>query len=241
MTGIAAVAFAVAVVAAIAQATTGFGSALVVVPLLTISLGPESAVVSATVMSAALSAYAMARHRRHVAWRSMLTVSMAALLGMPLGLLALSWLSERTLTALIGGVLLLFIFVIIRGFHLPQRSSTEAVVGIISGGLLTSTGMNGPPIVAAFQAMRLPPVTLRATLLSSLCFQDLAAVCGFASIGRISPVILFVVAAGLPGLALGWFVGDLIFARFRPRQFRWAILTMLTVSAVTALIQAIVF
>lgn len=241
MTGIAVLAFVVAGVAAVAQALTGFGSALVVVPLLTISLGPGPAVVSATVMSALLSAYAMARHRRDVAWRSMLTVSLAALLGMPLGLLALIWFSERTLTALIGGVLLLFIVVIVRGFHLRQRSSSEAVVGFISGGLLTSTGLNGPPIVAAYQAMRLPPVTLRATLLASLCVQDVAAVCGFAAIGRVSPVVLLVVAAGLPGLALGWFVGNRIFARFRPHQFRWAILTMLTVSAVMAITQAIAF
>jgi hypothetical protein len=164
----------------------------------------------------------MVRHRQQVAWGPVLWISVAALLGMPVGLLALLWLSARTLTVLIGLVLLAFIVVLIRAIHLPQRRAVEATVGFLSGTLLTSTGVNGPPIVAAFHAMRLPPVIFRGTLLATLCVQDVVAVCAFGALGQITPVCLVVMAAGLPGLALGWLVGDRVFARFRGAQFRWA-------------------
>lgn len=198
-----------------------------------------AAVVSATGMSAVISAYAMARHRDEVPWRPMLTVSLAALTGMPIGLLVLTGFSEKSLTLLIGLVLLVLIAVLARGLRLPRRRPVEAGVGFVSGGLLTSTGVNGPPIVAAFQAMGMPPSAFRATLLASLCVQDVVAVGGFAVIGQFSPVVLTVVGAGLPGLALGWLVGDRIFAQFRPGQLRWAVLAMLGVNAAMTLGQAL--
>lgn len=239
MTGIAALAFAVAVAAALAQAVTGFGSALVIVPLLTLVIGPQAAVVSATGMSAIISIYVTVRIHHQVAWKRMLTVSLAAILGMPLGLLALTRFSEKALTILIGVVLLVLVAAILCGLHLPQRWPIEAGVGFVSGGLLTSTGANGPPIAAVFQAMRLPPVTFRATMLASLCVQDTVAIFGFGAVGGISLEVLIVLAAGLPGLLLGWWGGNRLFARFHPNQFRWVVLAMLIISALAAVAQAI--
>ncbi|HET7358126.1 MAG TPA: sulfite exporter TauE/SafE family protein [Nocardioidaceae bacterium] len=239
MTVVAAVAFVVAVVAALAQAVTGFGSAMLVVPLLTLVVGPQAAVVSATTLSAIMSAYAMIRHRGQVAWGSMLIVSGTALFGMPVGLLALLWLNERILTGLIGGVLLVFLVVLMLGVQLPQRHAVDATAGFLSGTLLTSTGVNGPPLVAALQAMRLPPEIFRATLLAALCVQDLAAVGGFGALGQITPACLVVVTAGLPGLALGWLAGDRLFARLPVGRFRRAVLMMLALSASLAIARAI--
>lgn len=240
MTVVASAAFAVAVLAALAQAVTGFGSALLAVPLLTIVVGPHAAVVSVTALSAALSAYAVVRERRHVAWNAVVPTSVAALVGMPLGLLALLWLDTRTLTMFMGLVLLAFVVVLVRGVRLPRSRTVDVGAGFLSGGLLTSTGVNGPPLVAAFQAMDLERATYRATLLAILCVQDLIAVSGFGLLGQITPVCLVVIGAGLPGMALGWAVGDRLFSRFAAGQFRRVVLVMLTLSACVAIGQAVI-
>jgi len=238
MTEVAAAALLVAAVAACAQATTGFGFALVAVPLLTVILNPRTAVTSVTVLSAVLAAYGLLGNKRHVRWSAVATMSGTALIGMPIGFLALIWLSTQILSFLIALILFLFTILLIRGLHLERRRSVEAIAGLASGTMLTSTGMNGPPVVAVFQAMRMAPPVFRATLLATFLIQDLLAAIGFFLFGQMTVESLIVIIAGLPGIALGWFVGDYYFARLEEKRFRWIVLTMLVLSALLALLEA---
>jgi uncharacterized membrane protein YfcA len=84
------VAMLVFMLAAAAQAVTGFGLALVAVPFLTVAMGPVAAVVSTTVVSLALTAWASLRERAHVERRVAGRLVVSALLGMPAGLLLLA-------------------------------------------------------------------------------------------------------------------------------------------------------
>ena len=55
-------------VAAVAQATTGFGYALIAVPLLTLATDPRTAVVGAAISSMLLTVVLAVRERRFVRW-----------------------------------------------------------------------------------------------------------------------------------------------------------------------------
>jgi uncharacterized membrane protein YfcA len=94
--------------------------------------------------------------------------------------------------------------------------------------------MNGPPLVITLQAMRLRPDSFRATLQAVFCSQDAAAVVGFVAVGQMSRTALVAIAAGLPGLPLGWLLGDRVFTRIDQDVFRRVVLGMLVVSAVAA-------
>jgi uncharacterized membrane protein YfcA len=98
--------------------------------------------------------------------------------------------------------------------------------------------MNGPPLVVMLQAMGLRPHAFRATLQAVFCSQDTAAVVGFAIAGQIDHTVLVAVAAGLPGLPLGWLLGDRVFTGIDPSVFRRVVLAMLVVSAVAAAVSA---
>ncbi len=239
MTTVVAAAFLIAVVGALAQALTGFGSALLMVPLLASLVGPREAVVVATGLSALVSAYAMRRHRRHVAWGPTVTISAAALVGMPLGLLVMLWLDERFLTGLIGGVLLMSLVVLAGPVQLPRRRAFQAGAGFLSGAMLTSTGVNGPPIVLALHAMEQRPAAFRATLLATLCVQDTVALGALAAAGQVTLVSLVAVVAGVPGLILGWAAGDRLFVRWGNAYFRSAVVALVALSGIVALWQAV--
>ena len=75
--------------AGLAQAVSGFGSALIAVPILALTLGPTDAVVSVTMVSLALSGWAAIRERDHVDVPIARRMSIAGIIGMPLGLLLL--------------------------------------------------------------------------------------------------------------------------------------------------------
>ncbi|WP_181447084.1 sulfite exporter TauE/SafE family protein [Streptomyces sp. NTH33] len=224
--------------ASFAQALSGFGFALVAVPLLTLLTSPQNAIVVVTALGGVLSLAVCVHQRDHVNVRIAGLVSGAGLVGMPLGLLAMTVLSAPSLSVLIACVVLVFAFLIGRGMTFRRGAGPTVVSGVASGALLTSTGMNGPPLVAAFQAMGLAPREFRATLQATFCVQDALALAGFLAVGRLTVDGLLLVGVGLPGLLVGWWCGDRVFARTDSARFKKIVLGVLVASACVSLYQA---
>ncbi len=222
------------VLAALAQAASGFGSALVAVPLLALVIDPVPAVVAATSVSLVLTAGAWRRERQHTDPVRARTLTLAGLVGMPVGLVALAVLDADALGSLIAVVVLLLVAALALGLRLRPGPSTLIGSGMVSGALLTSTGMNGPPLVLALQD--LPPLRYRATLQAVFCGQDVVAVAGFVALGHFSGEVALLTATGVVGLPLGWFLGDRVFHRISPAAFRWVVLAGLAVTAVVLLV-----
>jgi uncharacterized membrane protein YfcA len=240
VTEIALGAFAIAALAAFAQSVSGFGSALVAVPLLSVLAGPRTAVVAITVLSIAMTALATVRERRHVQWRVAGTLAAAGLVGMPVGLVLLTALDARALTLVIAALVLVVTVMLARGWSVRPGPWARRSAGVLSGAMLTSTGMNGPPLVITLQALKLRADAFRATLQAVFCAQDVAAVAGFVAVGQLNRTALVAVAAGLPGLPLGWLLGDRVFTRINQDVFRRVVLGMLVVSALAAGASAVV-
>jgi uncharacterized protein len=225
-------------IAAVVQAVTGFGFALVAVPLLALVLDPVPAVVSTTVVSLLLSVVVVREDWLQIRWRDAAVVSVAGIVGMPLGLLVLTQVPTRALTAAIAVVLLASTVVVARGLRLPEGRGTEITVGLTSGALLTSTGMNGPPLVVAFQAQGMPPRTFRGTLSAVFLAQGVAAVALMAAVGQVSSEAMTAAAVGVPMLALGWLLGNRVFRSLDAPVFRRIVLGMLVLTAIVALVNA---
>jgi len=227
-----------AAIAAFVQASTGFGFALAVIPLLVPLTGPQNAIAAGTMLSGLLTLAAGSRERSLVHWPTARVVILCGMAGMPLGLLALRTMNPRVLTLLIGCLVLLFSVVIARGRTVRARTGVTLVAGTLSGVLLTSTGMNGPPLVAALQAMRMEPRCFRATLQVVFSAQDAFAIGGFALAGLLTKESLFIVAVGAPTMTLGWALGDRVFKHTDRDRLRTIVATLLAVSGLAALAQA---
>jgi uncharacterized protein len=234
-----AVALLVFSMAAAAQAVTGFGMALVAVPLLTVVTGPVAAVVSTTMVSVLLTGWASVRERSHVDRPVAVRFVVAGVAGMPLGLLLLAGLADRPLKAVIAGVLLLVVALLLADVRLPSGNAAQWAAGALSGAMLTSTGMNGPPLVLTVQALGLPPRRFRGTLQTVFCIQDLVAVAGFAVLGYLTPLIAVATVAGAAAVPVGWWAGDRVFTRLSPDRFRTVVLAMLALTAVVGLVTAL--
>ena len=215
---------AIMLVAAAVQAVTGFGFALVALPLLVLTTDPRTAVVGVGLAGLVMTATVAVRERRHARWSTAGLLVAASVLGMPAGLLVLRWASERTLTLLIGAGVIGCTLLIWRGLRLPQRRAVVAGVGVVSGMLTTATGTNGPPLVAALQAMGYEPQSFRATLAVTFCGSGLLAIVGFGVAGQLTGDALVLGGAGAPAVLLGWWLGDRVFHRLNPRRFRQVLL-----------------
>ena len=215
--------------AALAQSVTGFGSALVAVPILGLATGAADAVVAATVVSLVLTAGAWWRERHHVDRRLTRTLLLAGVAGLPLGLLVLTVVDEHVLGLLAAGVVVVAVPILALT---PRTRPRAGAAGVLSGVLLAGSGMNGPPLVLALRYLE--PRAFRATLQAVFCGQDAVAVLAFAALGLLTRDVAVVSAAGLVGLPAGWAVGDAAFRRLSPERLRHVVVVMLLVSALAS-------
>lgn len=226
--------------AAVAQAVSGFGSALVAVPLLALAVDPATAVVAATMVSLLLSAGAWRRERAHVDVPLARLFTLAGVVGMPVGVLVLMTFDDRSLTALVAVALLVAVLLLWRNVALPTGRGSLWASGMTSGVLLTSTGMNGPPLVLSLHAAGLPAHRFRATLQAVFCSQDVVGVAVFALTGHLNAAACAAALGGVAGLPAGWAIGDRIFQRLTPALFRAIVLGGLLVTAIVALVHVFV-
>src|SRR4051812_5758654 len=94
-------------ISAAVQAISGFGFALLAVPLLTLVMPTREAVIVCSLASLVLTIGSSIRERVHADWPTVRVMMIAAICGMPLGLIILETLPARGLTALVGASVLI--------------------------------------------------------------------------------------------------------------------------------------
>ena len=231
--------FGVVALAAAAQAVSGFGFALIGTPLVAVLVGPKEAVVGLTMIGLVLVAQLSLRGRGHVDRSTVLVVTVAAIAGMPLGLLVLTHADDRVLTVAIAVAVIGFSLLLWRGARVPAGRGTDVAAGFTAGILSTSTGTSGPPIVIALSSKQLEPAVFRATISAIFLVQGAAALVAFALGGHFTRDSVLVALAGLPGVIVGSLVGERGFRRLDAPTFHRVVLGMLFLSGVVALFGAL--
>jgi uncharacterized membrane protein YfcA len=233
------IAFGIIGVAAFAQSVSGFGFALVAVPLLAVTLDAQTAVVVASMLSLVMTSVTAAGERKHIHWKATRALTISAIFGMPLGLVALKLLSSGVLTGVIAVVTLACTILVWKRWRMSPTPARVALAGFASGTLLTATATNGPPLVAVLQAMGLNPRQFRATISAIFALGGLVGAIGFAITGEFTARAASYIALGLVAAALGGWIGNHTFDRIDAAQFRRILLGALVISSSIALLRAL--
>lgn len=219
-----------------AQAISGFGFALIAVPLLSLFIDPRVAVVLATFVGAFSSTFQAIVDRRYVDKNLVRRLVLSAYVGMPFGLGVFILVSEDTLRVIVGVVVLFAAVFLIKGFTiLHSTKKYDWIMGAVSGLLATSTSTNGPPLVFLMQAKKMNPQSFRASINLVFSFSSFGAIVLFIASGNVSLSDVTGIVISIPMLLLGLFVGFRLRSRINPEQFRILVFALLIVSAVSAL------
>ena len=172
-------ALAAALGSAFVRGLTGFGMAILLVPVLALALPPVEAVVLTNALSLMIGATeirTLVRDAERTAW----VIGAAVVVTTPLGLYALS-LTGKDVARLVIALIALSAFVAIllprRGEGVPGKLVTGSV-GVLSGLMTGYAGMPGPPVVPYYAGRTLPRPTIKASM--QLIFT-IAASAGLAS------------------------------------------------------------
>lgn len=223
--------------AAAVQMASGFGFALVSVPLLALVVGPHDAVLLALVMGTVFNGWQAVEGRREVDRAVLARVLVGAAFGLPVGYLLYQELGKDSLTVVVGVLVLVAAASLWRGWSLPATGrGIDLVAGLCTGVLTTSTATNGPPIVTMLQARGLAPAAFRAMATTVFLVLDLLAVCVFTATGELDGTDLAVAAVALPVVVVGGYLGFRARRLLTPAAFRRVVLLLLAATGAAAVL-----
>ena len=231
---------AICSVGAFVQSISGFGYALLAIPLISIITGTTQAIVLVTVASAANTAVLAWINRHGVHWPVAARVIVSSVVGMPLGLWVLDVTDDRSLQIATGVTILLVAALMQRGVHVSRPSPTaDVVAGALSGVLTMSTGTTGPPLVIGLHGRALSPAAFRGTL--GIVFFTVGAISFvmFAVDGKVESASVSAALFAIPAQSAATFAGDRVAQRVSAERFGRLVLVLLAASAVAAIVAAL--
>ncbi len=231
---------AVVAFAAGVQSISGFGFALLSMPMMTLIVDPQVAVVVSTVVGLVSASYQAVRDRTaaDVALAKRLTV--ASFCGMPFGLFVFITFSQDTLRVLLGTVIVIATLLLARGITLKDRvRHHEWIVGVISGVLATALSTNGPPLVILLQARRLEPDQFRATINRVFAVVGLGSFIFFVAAKKVTSDALLACLLALPVLFIALKLGLLARPYMQGKRFQRLVLVLLALSGISAITSAV--
>lgn len=221
------------------QGTTGFGFALLSVPLMSLFIEPEQAVVISASLGLLTSSVQAWSERHHGDRPTIIRMLIGAAIGSPFGLLVFIVASPSQLRFILAGVIVVFLILNLRGLRLKQGGrAVDLGAGVISGVLNTSLSTNGPPLVMALHARHLSAQQFRGTLAAVFAGSGLLTVLLFAGAGKYSGDIALALVISLPTLAVGYLIAARFRQRIRPDHFRNVVTWLLFATAVLATLSA---
>jgi hypothetical protein len=227
-------------VAAATQQLSGFGYALMAVPLLSLVVGPKDAV-ALSALSGLAGTTLMAVRLRHRADRPVVRrLLVGAVVGMPLGIVLLRRVPADPLQVAVSVVVLLAVVLLATGFRLRSESPrTEVAAGFVSGMINTSIGVGGPPVVLVLQAAETEQHAFRATTTRYFLLTNLISLPLFLASGVVASSTWALAVVAIPAALAGTLMFERVAFKVRTEHFRPLVLSLLVLSAIASLVSAL--
>lgn len=228
-------------VAAFVRGYSGFGFSALVIAASGLVTSPLNFIAVVVICETVMTAQAWSGVGRDVDWRRVGSLLAGAAVGMPLGLWALTSISEVTARAAISAYVLVMCGVLLAGwrFKAEVRGGGNLWVGVASG-IANAPGMGGLPVAAFFAAQPMPVAVFRASLVAYFPLLDLLAAPLYFLSGLVSWDTLWASLLALPMVFLGNWLGGRHFFITDPKDFRRFAILLLAALASAGLIRAVV-
>lgn len=241
--GYSAVAIAAALVTAFGSAfvrgLTGFGMAILIVPVLALALSPVDAVLLTNFLSVFIGLSEIGRLLRGAEKSAWVIIGLVALTT-PIGLYLLS-ITTPALARVVIAFIALSAFVAIllpRRGALDHHPATTGGVGILSGLMTGYAGMPGPPVVPYYVGRDIPRETAKASMLLIFTCASSTGLISGAAIGVLDWSLLLLAVLLFPAVLAGNWLGNKASGRIEDRTWRICVGLVLGGAAVAALWKA---
>lgn len=227
--------------AAAIRGLTGFGMAIILVPLLCLVMRPDAAVILAILLQFMIGPVGIAKIIQDADFKSAVPIMAAAIITTPFGL----WLLAHTqpdvarvgvATIAMGAFLLILLP---RTRQSTPKGITTIFTGALAGILTGFAAMPGPPVVVFYVRDSITPIVARASMMmiffaTAITGTAIAALSGLLS----TPIIVTAFVMLLPMIAGNW-LGAKAFGKISPPLWRSAVGILLGGAGLSALYRLI--
>jgi len=216
------------------QSLSGFGSALVAMALLPALIGIRVATPLVALVGFALEIVLIVRYRQaldiHAIWR----LTLAGLIGIPLGVYFLSNVDERVSLSLLGVVLAGYAVYALLGLKMPRldRPVWAYLAGLFGGLLGGAYNTAGPPVIIYADCRRWPPDMFKSNLQGYFMVSSVMVVASHAMNGNFTSQVWHLFWWTTPSIVVGLIAGLSLDRWLNPLVFRRLVLVLLVVMGI---------
>jgi len=199
--------------AAIIRGFSGFGFALVAVPLLSMIMPPLSFVPIIFGMQVIAVLPGFKQTLQDVQWSQVVPLIPGGFLGTWGGLLILYRLNPEIIGIIIAIAVVLVAVFLLKGLRLSRQFSIFeiTIIGILAGLLNGSASLPGPPVILAQLVTPNTDKMVRSNLIIFFTILSLLGIVSIISSGKLNETHVYLMATSAPFLILGTWLGERLF------------------------------
>ena len=215
------------------QAAVGFGFNLLAVPALIFLYGEPAVVVPAMILAWYPVGVALSvKNHKDIFYQRIAWWVVPAVPCMFVGIWMLQSLDAATIGRLVGSVTILTAVLIWAQLTQPVKLEWPWLLGTgaLSGILAGSTGMSGPPVTLFGINQNWSTIRLRASLFLYFSILGTFTVCAMCYQGIFTKQALMMMLVGLPGMVVGYFLGNILTHHVHGPRFKRIAIVMLIIA-----------
>ena len=221
--------FIIALGAAFVHAIAGFGSALISMPLISWLVGVQMAAPLVALLTLTIELPLLLYYRHSLNLRALAHITVGAVIGVPVGVLALRLVPEEIILGLLGVMLIAYALYALVVPNLPTIvwRGWAYIFGFMSGCSSGAYNTIGPPIIIYGTLRNWPRDQFKSNLQGFFVFIGTIVALTHLASGNLIPSVLQKYAWSIPAIVLGLFSGVALDRWFEPERFRQAVLLLI--------------
>ena len=221
-------------VAGLVRGFSGFGSAMIIMPVASSVLSPFGAIAFLIVVELFGPLPNLPDALRNGDRRDVARLMLGAVLGLPLGLLGLSTLSPVLFGWGVSIIVIVLLILLMAGWRYQGVIGPGMIIGV--GGFLSGlAGLAGPPVIMVYMASRRPIAVIRANFLLYLLCIDILMLVAFGLLGELHLDLVLVGVLLIVPYVLANMAGARLFRPEAERAFRTVAYVIIAASALLGL------
>ena len=232
---------AAVLIAALVRGYCGFGYSAMVITASSMVTNPLNFVAVVVIAERVMSAQSWSGLSKEVDWKRVKWLLAGAVIGIPLGLWALSFVNEDGARSVVSVYVLTMCLILLVGYRMTRLAGGLANFGTgIVSGLANAPGIGGLPVAAFFAAQPMAPAVFRATVVAYFPILDVFSAPLYWMAGLVTWDTAFASAIVLPLTMLGNWLGGRHFFNSDPQEFRRFAIVLLAILALLGLAKAVI-
>jgi uncharacterized membrane protein YfcA len=198
---------------------TGFGSALILAPFVSLVLGAKHAVVFIILLECAMGVVFIVKERLNFEVKHIFAGGIAGIIA---GIVLFGLLSQQIVGLIIGAGVVVFsiLFLLNITFRTEREVLLFTTLGFLSGSMGVLTGINGPQIVLGLANQGYDGSFIRGCMITYLIVIDFITLASFSISGYVTADLVKLLMYSIPFLILSYFIGRYMLQFINPEKLR---------------------